>query len=322
MKTDSLKDIYPFSPCWHDTDQGRMHYIDEGKGHPIVFVHGMPTWSFLWRAFVSDLSADYRCIAVDHIGFGRSDKPPKADYHPQRLSENLSGLLAALDISDATLVVHDFGGPIGLAHAIRHADRVRRLVLFNTWMWSTREMTAAKKVDRIVRGFMGHVMYRWLNASARWVIPSVLGKGNRLAPSVLQAYVRATRISASRAGQLGLARNLVGGSDWYEELWNQRAILVGKPTQMIWGMQDPTFGPDALSRWRESLPQGSVHELPKAGHFPQEEATEESLMVLRGVKLVTAMSVTVELGDISRRLRRGCPVVEKRVAAAPWPASK
>jgi haloalkane dehalogenase len=258
-----------------------MHYVDEGHGDPIVFVHGMPTWSFLWRAFIADLRLDHRAIAVDHLGFGRSEKPEDADYHPRRLSEDLSGLLEALAVTDATLVVHDFGGPIGLGHVLRHPERVRRIVIFNTWMWSTRDDPGARKVDRIVRGFMGHVMYRWLNASTRWLIPTVLGDGNRLDASTLRAYVEAAPTSPSRTGQLALARNLVGASDWYDSLWERRAALEGKPAQLIWGMQDPTFGSAALARWRALLPHASVLELPKVGHFPQEEATAEALAGLR-----------------------------------------
>ena len=278
-----LQDLpdYPFAARSFDTPQGRMHYIDEGQGDAIVFVHGMPTWSFLWRRFVRELSISHRCIAIDHLGFGRSDKPADADYHPRRHSERLSALLAHLDLRDITLVVHDFGGPIGLGHAIRHPQTVSRLVLFNTWMWSLAEHEGAVAVDRAVSGAFGHVMYRWLNGSARWLIPRVLARGNKLDPAAHRAYVQATRHSSERVGQLALARSLLGATDWYAELWAARDRIARKPAQLIWGTQDPTFGEAELERWTRMLHHAQVQRLEKAGHFPQEEAHAESIAAIQ-----------------------------------------
>lgn len=259
-----------------------MHYVDAGHGPAIVFVHGMPTWSFLWREMVSDLSADHRCIAVDHLGFGRSDKPEHADYHPRVLSERLSALIEHLGLEQITLVVHDFGGPIGLGHAIRHPETIARLVVFNTWMWSLAEHAGARAVDRAVRGAFGHVMYRWLNGSTRWVIPRALAKGHRLTPEVHAAYVSATANGRERVGQLTLARNLVGAGDWYASLWEQRGRLAAKPAQLLWGMQDPTFGPDELERWISLFPDADVHRFEDVGHFPQEEAPRRVVTAMRG----------------------------------------
>lgn len=273
---------FPFPPVPFEVPGGRMAYVDEGSGPVVLFVHGLPTWSYLWRGFVRDLSRDHRCIAVDHLGFGRSDKPVDADYHPRRLSENLSALVHHLGLRDVTLVVHDFGGPIGLGHAIRHPDTVAGLVLFNTWMWSLAEHPGARAVDRAVRGAFGHVMYRWLNGSARWIIPRVLAKGNRLEPEVHRAYIRATRTGDERVAQLTLARSLLGASDYYDGLWSSRSVLRDKPTRLVWGMRDPTFSPDELRRLCEGLPGADVVKIGDVGHFPQEEAPSASLAAVRG----------------------------------------
>jgi haloalkane dehalogenase len=258
-----------------------MAFVDEGHGPPIVFVHGMPTWSHLWRAFVGPLSTSHRCIAVDHLGFGRSDKPADADYHPRVLSEQLSALVDHLGLRDITLVVHDFGGPIGLGHAVRHPETIDRITIFNTWMWSLVDHEGARSVDRAVRGAFGHIMYRWLNGSARWLIPRVLAKGNRLDPAAHRAYIDATRSSSERVGQLTLARSLIGASEWYDELWRDRDRLADKPMQLLWGTQDPTFGPDELQRWTEAFPQAEVNRFEDAGHFVQEEAPERALTELQ-----------------------------------------
>jgi len=273
--------LYPFESHWFDTSEGRLHYIDEGSGPPIVFVHGMPTWSFLWRDFVRELRDTHRCIAIDHLGFGLSDKPAKADYHPRAHSERLTTLLDALGLADVTLVVHDFGGPIGLGHALSRPSTIRRLVLMNTWMWPLSEHEQALAVDRVVRGALGHALYRWWNASARWLVPRVLGPGHRLNSDVHRHYIDVTRRSSERVAQLTLARSLVGASDWYASLWEQRATLATVPAHIIWGMKDPTFGPEELQRWCALFPDTGAIRLEEVGHFPQEEATKEVLGTFR-----------------------------------------
>ena len=116
-----------------------LHYIDEGRGDPVVMVHGTPTWSFLYRHVVKGLSKNYRCIAPDHIGFGLSDKPQGWSYTIEAQAKNLQVLLDSLDLEDITLVVHDFGGPIGLSYAIENPEKVSRLVIMNTWLWSLKK---------------------------------------------------------------------------------------------------------------------------------------------------------------------------------------
>lgn len=271
---------FPFTPRWHDTPQGRLHHVDEGQGPPLVFVHGMPTWSYLWRRFIDHFARTHRVIAVDHLGFGRSDKPVDADYHPCTHSLRLSSLIAELGLRDITLVVHDFGGPIGLGHAVRSPDSVARLVLFNTWMWSLADHEGAQRVDRLVCGTMGHVMYRWLNGSTRFLIPKMMAPGHNLGPADHRAYIDAAPTSNDRVGQLAMARSLLGASDWYNELWLNREQIANKSAAIIWGMRDPTFGADELARWRNLLPHAEVTELPETGHFPQEEAPEASIAAI------------------------------------------
>ena len=127
---------YPFDDKWRPLRAGRMHYVDEGAGEPIVFAHGTPTWSFEWRHLIRALSPEYRTIAPDHLGFGLSERPRSAPYTPEWHAENFIEFVEALDIGPLTLVVHDFGGPIALPLALRRPDLVKRLVVTNSWMWS------------------------------------------------------------------------------------------------------------------------------------------------------------------------------------------
>ena len=130
-------DLFPFESRFLDLPPDhRMHYIDEGEGEPIVFVHGNPAWSFEFRHPVRELRSEFRCVALDHIGFGLSSRSARReDHRPQSHAQRLAALLDHLDLRDITLFMNDWGGPIGLDFARRHPERVKRLVIANTWCW-------------------------------------------------------------------------------------------------------------------------------------------------------------------------------------------
>lgn len=118
-----------------ETEGHRLHYVDEGSGSPLLFVHGTPSWSFEWGAMVRVLRGERRCIALDHLGFGLSEKPPTAAYRPADHARRLLAFMRHLQLEDVTLVVHDFGGPIGIWAALEARKRIRGIVAINTWMW-------------------------------------------------------------------------------------------------------------------------------------------------------------------------------------------
>ncbi|CAN5743353.1 hypothetical protein BH24DEI2_BH24DEI2_16170 [soil metagenome] len=138
--------LYPFASHWLEVGPGRMHYLDEGTGPTVVMVHGTPSWSFLYRHLVRELSPDYRCVAPDNMGFGLSDKPAEFAYTPVAHAENLETFIDTLALKDIVLVVHDFGGPIGLSYALKHPENVRALVVMNTWLWHNRPLEQAGKL--------------------------------------------------------------------------------------------------------------------------------------------------------------------------------
>ncbi|HTQ09818.1 MAG TPA: alpha/beta fold hydrolase, partial [Fimbriimonadaceae bacterium] len=138
---------YSFESHYLEVDGGKMHFVDVGDGPPVVFVHGNLTWSFMFRNMIRDLSMRHRCIAMDHIGFGLSDKPPHWGYTPELHARNFARLLEHLMIPPFTLVVHGFGGPIGISYAIENPAHVSNLVVMNSWMWSLKEHQPAKKYD-------------------------------------------------------------------------------------------------------------------------------------------------------------------------------
>ncbi|MBC8162916.1 MAG: alpha/beta fold hydrolase [Roseiflexaceae bacterium] len=272
---------YPFAPHFMHLPGGRMHYADEGSGAPIVFVHGTPVWSFVYRAFITDLSRDHRCIAPDHLGFGLSDKPTSADYRPEALAGNLAQLLDTLGLKDMTLVVHDFGGPIGLAYALEHAEHVRRLVIMNTWMWPLDDDPQIARMSRLLSGRLGRYLYTRANISPRQLYPLMFGDKTKFDKNVQQQYVKATSRPEERMAMWTLARELVNSTDWYAQLWSKREHLASIPTLLLWGMKDAAFPPKHLTRWRAALPHAQVVSFPESGHFVQEEMPDKAINAIR-----------------------------------------
>ena len=266
------RDAYPFDPHTFDSADGRMRYLDEGDGPAVLLVHGTPTWSFLWRRLVPQLSRTHRVIVPDHLGFGLSDKPPDAPYRPQDHARRLAALVDALGLDDFALVVHDFGGPIGLPLALDRPESVRALGLHNTWLWSLADDPQTARASRFLGGPVGRLLYTRFNVSPRVLLPALFADRRRLDAVVHRSYLQPFPDAASRMAPWALAGALVGEGAWYEEQWGRVGRLAGTPALLAWGERDPAFGAEALARWRRALPDATVEAFPEAGHFVQEEA--------------------------------------------------
>ncbi|MGB0428943.1 MAG: alpha/beta fold hydrolase [Bacteroidia bacterium] len=271
--------LYPFESKMMSLEAGNMHYVDEGKGETILFVHGTPTWSFLYRDFVKELSKNYRCIAIDHLGFGLSEKPLDFPGKPKNHAENLNEFIQKLDLQNITLVVHDFGGPIGLAAGIMNADRIDKVVMFNTWLWSTKARKDAQKIDKTVNSRLGKLLYLNMNISPKVLLKKGFADKKNLSKEVHQHYIKPFPNKASRHGLLHLAKALVGSSDWYQKQWEQLDSLANKEWLVIWGTKDEFIKKEELSKWKKRLPNATVAEL-NCGHFVQEEKTQESIELI------------------------------------------
>jgi haloalkane dehalogenase len=274
------REMYPFAAHTLEVDGGRLHYVDEGAGSPILFVHGTPSWSFEWRKVITGLSGTHRCVAPDHIGYGLSDHPADWSYRPEDHAANLGRLVEALDLRDITLVVHDVGGPIGLGWAVEHTDRVRRVVAVNTFAWAVDDPKVGR-IRRLLEGPLGRWMYLSLNASPRWIVPAALGKGHRLTPAEHAHYTEVFPTRESRIGAWRAGIELDASRDWYGRIWDRRETLADKPWDLVWGMADTTFTPTYLAQWRAAFPAASVTELAGVGHFPAEEAPDALIAALR-----------------------------------------
>jgi haloalkane dehalogenase len=269
------REAFPFRSRFLDIAHGRrVHYVDEGEGEVLLFVHGTPTWSFEWRHCIRALSRTHRCVAMDNLGFGLSDRPRDFDYRPESHAAVLRAFVERLALRDVTLVVHDFGGPIGLPLALGGASVVRRLVLLNTWMWSFGDDPAMVRKGRLASGTIGRLLYRYANVSLRVLTPYAYADRTKLTPRIHQQYLAPFRDPESRERVLWpLARAILGSARYYDSLWLMRDRLKGVPALVVWGMKDAAFQPALLDRWRHVLPRATIVELP-VGHWPQEEAPD------------------------------------------------
>lgn len=173
LRDETFGGTFPFAPRYHEVNGFAMHFADEGAGEPVVLVHGDPTWGYLWRNFIPSLARRRRCVVPDHMGMGKSGVP--GEPYPYRLRHrvaNLESLLLRLDLRGMTLVLHDWGGPVGLGVATRHPERIKRLVLMNTWAFAPWPGGPFPRLLELIRSDRGE---RFVLEKDGYVEPALLG---------------------------------------------------------------------------------------------------------------------------------------------------
>lgn len=265
------REAYPFQSNYFESPDGRMHFLDEGEGEAVVMLHGSLTWSFLYRDFIKALAPGYRCIVPDHLGFGLSDKPLQAAYRPADHALRLRQLIEHLQLENFSLIVHDFGGPIGLSCALERPEAIRSLVVLNTWLWSLRGESVAHIAGLMSRGKPGKFIFQNLNFELQVLFRQVWGKRSNLSKDLHQQYLKPFPDAASRLAITAFARELLGSSDWYKSLWQERDRIRDIPALLLWGMKDPIFKQKHLARWQSLFSNSKTVTFPAAGHFLQEE---------------------------------------------------
>lgn len=265
---------YPFKSNYFDINGQKLHYIEEGKGETILFVHGTPSWSFDYRNIIKGLRSDFRCIGIDHIGFGLSDKPEHYDYSTQNHSKTIEKFIVNKNLENITLVVHDFGGPIGLDFAIQHPEKIKNLVILNSWLWSSENDLDYIKLKRILKSPLLPFLYRYLNFSPKFILPQSFGD-NKLPKNLLKQYTKPFADKTQRNGALAFAKSLLNDQDWFEHLWNKKNAISEKPTLFIWGMKDAVIKPHNLEKFQSGFTNSKAFKLETSGHFPQEEQPEK-----------------------------------------------
>lgn len=211
-----------------------------------------------------------------------SDKPSAAPLAPEDHARRLQLLVEALDLKEITLVVHDFGGPIGLAVAQQLRERVRRVVVVNSWLWSLQADPVVQRIHKFVSSTLGRFLYLWLNFSARFLVPSSFANKKRLTAHAHHHYIAPFATRKLRAAPYALARALIGSSSFYARLWARREELSSIDMTIVWGDKDPAFGPQYRSIWTEAFPRARLVRVADAGHFVAEERPDVLIDVLRG----------------------------------------
>lgn len=263
--------VYPFRSRFFTVPEGRLHYIDEGGGEPILLLHGNPTWSFMYRHVIGRLAPTHRCLAVDHLGFGLSDKPAHWTYRPEQHAEHIRAFLSAEDLQDVTLVMHDWGGPIGMAVAVQDPARIKRLVVMNSWMWAVQDDWHFWLFSKMVGGPLGRILIERGNIFVRFVMPLAFSDPSRLTDAIHEHYRGPMTRPEDRKGCAMLPKAIVGASPWLEQVWAQRHQVRDKPILLLWGMKDPAFRHKELARWIEVFPHARVQRLEDVGHYVPEE---------------------------------------------------
>jgi cis-3-alkyl-4-acyloxetan-2-one decarboxylase len=291
------KSLYPFRSHHLPLDAGRYHYLDEGAGAVLLMVHGNPTWSFYWRNLALAFRDRFRVVVPDHIGCGLSDKPQRYPYRLAQHIDNLVRLIERLDLRSVTLLVHDWGGAIGLGAALRVPDRVSRLVLFNTGAFPPPSIPFRIRLCRTP--VLGSLAVRGLNLFARAALTMAVADQRRMT-----APVRAGLLAPydSWANRIAIDRfvadipKTVDHPTWQtlQAIEQGLPTLADRPTMMIWGMRDWCFTPVCLDRLLESFPDARVHRLEQAGHYVIEDAHE------RIVPLVDSFLADHPLRDAER----------------------
>ncbi|MBO9703182.1 MAG: alpha/beta fold hydrolase [Sporocytophaga sp.] len=264
---------YPFTSNYFDINGHKIHYIDEGQGETILFIHGTPSWSFDFRNVIKKLKSDFRCIAIDHIGFGLSDKPEHYDYSPQNHSKTLERFVIHKGLQKFALVMHDFGGPISLNFAIKHPEKISNIIILNSWLWSSKDNPEFIKLSKILKSPILPLLYRYLNFSPRYILPESFGD-HKLPKYLLKQYTKPFANRTQRNGTVAFARSLLHDQNWFQELWNKRQPIADKLTLFIWGMKDPIITPKYLDKFSSGFTNSKIIKLETCGHFPQEEQSE------------------------------------------------
>lgn len=269
------KELFPFESKWMNIDGSELHYIDEGKGETILFVHGTPEWSFGFRDLIKDLRQTYRCVAIDHLGFGLSDKNEGPSYTVEAHSLRLTKFIRNLGLSDINIVANDFGGGIALGYALAHASNIRSVTLFNTWCWSLRDDPHFSGPARTIETWLGRFLYKRMNAPVNIIMPQAFGDKKKLTKEIHRHYKAPVPNAESRIALYAIALELMGASDWWQLQSNKLSLLEGKPFLIFWGMKDKFIPTSQLKKWKERLPNAEVVEYADAGHFVQEEKPAE-----------------------------------------------
>lgn len=278
--------LYPFNSHFSTTGDGhRMHYVDEGSGHPVVMLHGNPTWSFMYREVIKKtVQQGNRALAADLIGCGLSDKPQDWGYHLEGHIQNIEKWIDQdLKLDKLTLILHDWGGAVGMGYATRHPEKIQRIVLMNTAAFLSDD--CPKRIFLCRCPLLGALLVRGLNAFVESALRMAPAK--KLPPEVKEGYRFPYRNWHDRIATQRFVQDIPLKKS--HPTWNTLSgieeklqLLKDKPITLCWGEQDFCFHTGFLKRWQQIYPNAEVHCLPDASHYLLEDAGNEVIPIILG----------------------------------------
>jgi haloalkane dehalogenase len=272
-------DLYPFASHYEEINGSRVHYVDEGAGPPLILLHGNPTWSFLYRNLILSLRDQYRCIAFDYPGFGLSEAAPGYGYTPAEHAEVLEDLVLRLDLRDATLMVQDWGGPVGFAVATRHPDRFSAFVIGNTWAWPKSD-PGTQVFSRLLGGPIGGWLILQRNFFVERIIPAGVRR-TKLPAAVMDAYRGPFPTPQSRRPVHVFPREILASRTFLADIEGKLSVLSDRPALVVWGTKDFAFRAVERRRWEQVFPRHRTVLLDGAGHYIQEDAAQDIVAAIR-----------------------------------------
>jgi pimeloyl-ACP methyl ester carboxylesterase len=277
-------DLFPFESHYLTIGGHRYHYIEEGEGQgdPVVMLHGNPNWCFYYRELIQKLSPHYYCIAPDHIGMGYSDKPTDEAYSytlAQRVKDLVEFLEAKSISRNITLIMHDWGGAIGMSYARRHPEAIKKIVILNTTAFHFPESKKLPFTLWVTRTFVGAFFVRAFNSFSAGAT-RIGVKRTTMPDEVRRAYCAPYNSWKNRIATLRFVQDIPlkkgdPGFDYVEDLQNHLHLFRNTPILIAWGMKDIVFDVHFLQKWIEYLPHAQVHRFEDCGHYILEDAQEE-----------------------------------------------
>jgi len=265
-------DLFPVEHRFVDLDGARIHYVDEGSGEPVLLLHGNPTWSFLYRKIIAGLRDDFRCVALDYPGYGMSNAAPGYGFTPAEHSAVLERFVDKLGLAGLTIMVQDWGGPIGLGLAGRRPELVRRLIIGNTFAWPLTDLRV-RAFSAALGGAPGRLLNRWFNLAPR--VFFARGFAQPVPAEVRKLYLAPWRDPARRAPAAIAPRQLVAAAPYLTEVEARLPTIADRPALIVWGLKDFAFRDAERRRFEETFPRHRTVALPGSSHFVQEDAGEQ-----------------------------------------------
>ncbi|MFT3731621.1 MAG: alpha/beta fold hydrolase [Hyphomicrobium sp.] len=266
-------ELFPVEHKFLEIDGARLHYVDEGQGEALLLLHGNPTWSFLYRKIIRVLRSNFRCVALDYPGYGMSSAPPGYGFTPREHSAIVEKFVETLGLKDLTVMVQDWGGPIGLGFAGRRPELIRRLIIGNTFAWPLDTDPRIQRFSSLMGGTIGRSLTYVFN-----FVPRVFfarGFAKKPNPDVMRMYLVPWRKRRRRKPAVIAPKNLISASEYLSEVEAGLKNIADRPTLIVWGTKDFAFQEPYRRRFEAYLPRHETVVLKEASHFVQEDSGDE-----------------------------------------------